>query len=142
MQGAQVQSLVEELRSSHVLHAWPKTKQNKTNPVDLTRKEGRLPRSHVHPGHGEFPAYLSFIAMSPLTQLPKISIKFLFAHSSWLGTHTYKYMLGLGDYPDTGVGHKMVGGAPLAPLRALGTCPLFSDFFSWPIKRKHSRESK
>lgn len=42
---------------------------------------------------GEFQSYLSFIAMSPLAQLPKISIKFLFAHSSRLGTHTYmKYM--------------------------------------------------
>ena len=91
---------------------------------------------------GNSQSYLSFIAMSPLTQLPKISIKFLFAHSSRLGTHTYKYMLGLGDYPDTGGGHKMVGGTPLAPLRTLGTCRLFSDFFSWPIKRKHSRENK
>ena len=104
MQGSQVQSLVKELRSLHALHAWPKTKQNKTKktPVDLTRKEGRLPRSHVHPGHGEFsdlPLLHCHVTLDPATKnLHQIPVC-----PQQQAEHTHRqYVLDLRDYPDMG----------------------------------------
>lgn len=107
-------------------------------------KEGHLPRRLVHPGHGEFLVLPFLHCHVTLTQLPKISITFLFAHSSRLGTHTYSTcgVWGIIQTLGGGGGHRMVGGAPLASLRTLGPCPLFSDSFSSPIKYKHNRENK